>query len=221
MRGRVEEIDLRGEKVDVIVSEPLGFLLVHERMLESFVSARDRFLKPGGLMMPSSGSIHFAPFNDDALFAEQLQKAQFWEQREFYGINLAPLAEAAMAEYMGQAVVGCFPPACLLTAEGATARHAVDFGSVTRAELRSFDVPFSFEITRTALMHGIGCWFDVCFEGSDAHVWLNTAPTHPATHWYQCRLLLRQPLAVNATQVVTGTLHFKVRAGGMVAAATC
>ncbi|KAJ2070744.1 putative histone-arginine methyltransferase 1.4, partial [Coemansia sp. S100] len=31
-------------KVDVIISEPIGVLLVHERMLESFVYARDKFL---------------------------------------------------------------------------------------------------------------------------------------------------------------------------------
>lgn len=40
-----------------IVSEPIGFLLVHERMLESYVVARDRFLKPNGMMMPTTGSI--------------------------------------------------------------------------------------------------------------------------------------------------------------------
>ena len=31
----MEDIDLP-EKVDVIISEPMGFLLVHERMLEVF-----------------------------------------------------------------------------------------------------------------------------------------------------------------------------------------
>lgn len=35
------------EQVDVIISEPMGYMLVNERMLESFVNAR-RFLKPGG-----------------------------------------------------------------------------------------------------------------------------------------------------------------------------
>lgn len=33
--------------VDTIVSEPIGVLLVHERMLESYLYARDNFLKPG------------------------------------------------------------------------------------------------------------------------------------------------------------------------------
>lgn len=56
IKGRIEDITLP-EKVDIIISEPIGFLLVHERMLESYVVARDRFLKPGGLMMPTIGTI--------------------------------------------------------------------------------------------------------------------------------------------------------------------
>ncbi len=56
IEGSVEKSDIPG-KVDIIVSEPLGFLLVHERMLESFIRARDMYLKPGGLMMPTTSTI--------------------------------------------------------------------------------------------------------------------------------------------------------------------
>ena len=40
------QIDLP-EMVDTIISEPMGYLLFNERMLESFVHAR-KWLKPGG-----------------------------------------------------------------------------------------------------------------------------------------------------------------------------
>jgi hypothetical protein len=40
------------QQVDVLVSEPMGTLLVNERMLETYIIARDRFLKPGGKMFP-------------------------------------------------------------------------------------------------------------------------------------------------------------------------
>lgn len=49
IHGRVEDIDLP-EKADILISEPMGTLLVNERMLESYVIARTRFLKPGGKM---------------------------------------------------------------------------------------------------------------------------------------------------------------------------
>ena len=39
LKGKVEEVDVP-EKVDVIISEPMGFLLVRERMLEVRPRAR-------------------------------------------------------------------------------------------------------------------------------------------------------------------------------------
>ncbi len=42
----------------MLVSEPMGTLLVNERMLESYIFARDAFLKPGGKMFPQLGRIH-------------------------------------------------------------------------------------------------------------------------------------------------------------------
>lgn len=39
-------------QVDVLVSEPMGTLLVNERMIESYIYARDAHLKPGGKMFP-------------------------------------------------------------------------------------------------------------------------------------------------------------------------
>jgi len=38
--------------VDILISEPMGTLLVNERMLETYLYARDQFLKPGGKMFP-------------------------------------------------------------------------------------------------------------------------------------------------------------------------
>lgn len=58
-------------------------------------------------------------------------------------------------------------------------------------------------------MHGLGCWFDISFEGTAANVVLSTSPGSPGTHWYQCRLLLPEPIAVNRGQVVSGVLAFK------------
>jgi histone-arginine methyltransferase CARM1 len=57
IHGKLEEVELP-EKVDIIISEPLGVLLVHERMLETYVLGREKFLKPGGLMLPFNGTIH-------------------------------------------------------------------------------------------------------------------------------------------------------------------
>lgn len=44
--GKIEEIDLP-EMVDVIISEPMGYMLYNERMLETYLHAK-KWLKPGG-----------------------------------------------------------------------------------------------------------------------------------------------------------------------------
>lgn len=44
--GKIEELTLP-EQVDVIVSEPMGYMLINERMLETYLHAK-KFLKPGG-----------------------------------------------------------------------------------------------------------------------------------------------------------------------------
>merc|ERR1712066_534167 len=69
----VEEVDL-DQRVDVLISEPLGIALVNERMLESYLAARDKLLKPGGKMFPDLANLFVAPFTDDALYNEQVAK---------------------------------------------------------------------------------------------------------------------------------------------------
>ncbi|XP_009884000.1 PREDICTED: histone-arginine methyltransferase CARM1-like, partial [Charadrius vociferus] len=42
--GKVEEVSLP-EQVDIIISEPMGYMLFNERMLESYLHAK-KYLKP-------------------------------------------------------------------------------------------------------------------------------------------------------------------------------
>ena len=80
---------------------------------------------------------------------------------------------------------------------------------MTNEELFAFDVDFSFNIDQTGIMHGLGCWFDLHFNGSQREILLSTSPDFPTTHWYQCRLLLNQPLAVNKGQAISGKMKFQ------------
>jgi type I protein arginine methyltransferase len=75
-------------------------------MLETYAAARERFLKPGGLMMPTTGSIVLAPLSDEALYNELLSKVSFWNNNAFFGVDLSPALEKANEEYFSQAVVG-------------------------------------------------------------------------------------------------------------------
>ena len=49
VKSKIEDISteqIAAHSVDVLVSEPLGTYLYNERMLETYIIARDKFLKP-------------------------------------------------------------------------------------------------------------------------------------------------------------------------------
>uniref|UniRef100_A0A5K3FA21 type I protein arginine methyltransferase n=1 Tax=Mesocestoides corti TaxID=53468 RepID=A0A5K3FA21_MESCO len=239
--GKIEDITLP-EPVDVIISEPMGYMLYNERMLETYVHAR-KFLAPQhrarrrknvdengdsdlemrdiatctanfsgdqeviaeprpGVMFPSVGKMFIAPFSDEALFAEQYTKANFWYQQSFHGMDLSALRGAAIKEYFNQPVVDTFDIGICPVVEPCV--HEVDFRTVKESSLANIDIALRFHINQCSTVHGLAFWFDVGFLGSQKDVWLSTAPTEPLTHWYQVRCLLGTALFVQEGQILTG-----------------
>ncbi|OAY55997.1 hypothetical protein MANES_03G195300v8 [Manihot esculenta] len=203
IKGKIEEVELP-EKADILISEPMGTLLVNERMLESYVIARDRFLLPNGKMFPTVGRIHMAPFSDEYLFVEIANKALFWQQQNYYGVDLTPLYGSAFQGYFSQPVVDAFDPRLLVAP---AIFHVLDFTEIKEEELYEIDIPLKFMASVGTRVHGLACWFDVLFNGSTVQRWLTTAPGAPTTHWYQLRCVLSQPLYVMAGQEITGRLR--------------
>ncbi|KAI8870181.1 S-adenosyl-L-methionine-dependent methyltransferase [Ramicandelaber brevisporus] len=225
--ARIEDKELLESvpKVDVIISEPIGVLLVHERMIESFIHARDVFLKPGGALLPADGRIQLAPFTDVRLWHETMAKTQFWNTGSFYDVDLTPLSKMAFEEYFSMPVVGAFNPRSIMTnalaPSAADEGYYIDFHTVTMDQLREFTIPINWTIGYTGIMHGISGWFDIGFgqasaaatmEGAMEPVNLSTSPAQPVTHWQQVRFLFSEPLAVNAGQKLTGSFVCKVNA---------
>ncbi|XP_057539448.1 probable histone-arginine methyltransferase 1.4 [Amaranthus tricolor] len=203
VKGKVEEVELP-EKADILISEPMGTLLVNERMLESYVIARDRFLIPNGKMFPGAGRIHMAPFSDEYLFVEIANKALFWQQQNYFGVDLTSLYDSAFQGYFSQPVVDAFDPRLLVAP---AICHVLDFNTIKEEELYEIDIPLKFTATVGTRVHGLACWFDVLFGGSSVQRWLTTAPGSPTTHWYQLRCVLSQPIYVMAGQEITGRLR--------------
>lgn len=67
IEARIEDIleSQIGKVVDIIVSEPLGTFLLNERMLETYIIAREKFLKPEGKMFPTTAHFCVMPFYDE------------------------------------------------------------------------------------------------------------------------------------------------------------
>ena len=63
IKGRLEDLD-NIPKVDAIISEWMGYLLLFEGMLDSVIYARDHHLKPGGLLLPNRCDMSLVGISD-------------------------------------------------------------------------------------------------------------------------------------------------------------
>lgn len=61
VQAMVEELDsaknIPSQSIDVIVSEWMGYCLLYESMLASVLFARDKWLKPGGAILPDTATM--------------------------------------------------------------------------------------------------------------------------------------------------------------------
>ena len=96
IQGSMEEVELP-EKVDVIISEWMGYFLLRESMFDSVLCARDKWMKPGGAMFPSHAKMYLSAIksNKSGQKYQELQESlNVWEDfvrntHENYGIDLS------------------------------------------------------------------------------------------------------------------------------------
>ncbi|EAA21450.1 hypothetical protein [Plasmodium yoelii yoelii] len=60
IKGLAENITLPVEKVDIIISEWMGYCLLYENMLDTVLFCRDKWLKPGGIIFPDKAYMYIA-----------------------------------------------------------------------------------------------------------------------------------------------------------------
>ena len=74
LHGKVEEVELPEgiEKVDIIISEWMGYFLLYESMLDTVLVARDKFLKKGGLLFPDKATLYIAAIEDGEYMNEKI-----------------------------------------------------------------------------------------------------------------------------------------------------
>lgn len=90
IHSKVEDVKL-DLKIDIMVSEWMGFYLLHESMLDSVIYARNKFLKPDGLMFPKSAQIFASPCKIPELWKNC---HDFWNEKQ-YGFDLSCFSDVA------------------------------------------------------------------------------------------------------------------------------
>lgn len=209
VHGKAEEIDLpEGVQVDVIVSEWMGFYLLHESMLESVLLARDKHLKPDGVMLPSKATLFAAACRLGEFYSQQVD---FWNH--LYGLDLSPVGQAVLDSKR------CKPEVAIVKADELLSEpvQLADFDlawlgpdEIERIHSRAFTSVLCDQPTE---YQGVCLWFDCSFEWPDripcTPVKLSTSPSSAATHWKQTIIVLPSSIQVEEGDLIGWELTLK------------
>lgn len=181
-KQRVEDFELPDglEEVDIIISEWMGFFLLHEGMLDSVISARDRFLSADGLMFPASATISLAACSVPSCFEE-------WNVVE--GVCMKSVGRALNAMKSTKPEVMIVKPEQLLHQGNCLAW--LDLRDVTLEEVNELTFKDVIVVERAGRFQGVCIWWECEFPIIDTvSVVLSTAPKNTPTHWKQTVVLL-------------------------------
>ncbi|GFU25159.1 protein arginine N-methyltransferase 6 [Trichonephila clavipes] len=200
MQVKIEDAELP-EKVDVIVSEWMGYMLMYESMLPSFLFARDKWLKKDGHLFPQEVRIYIAPISDHQ---EYEYSVEFWKKVEdAYKVDMSALASTA-AEQMRAAVhvMSVDPAAIQSHASCVTSMH---LANVEQDNSECAQGSFRCSCFGRKTVHGFVIWFTVHFPND---IILSTSPYERETHWEQSVLYI-PPVHVEQDTVISGKLWIR------------
>ncbi|KAL7716348.1 type I protein arginine methyltransferase [Entamoeba marina] len=191
LRGKMEEV-IVPEKVDIIVSEWMGYNLMYESMLASVIFAKDKYLKDDGIILPDTASIFIIGINDEELIVE---KQKFWGNVYGFdfscvlpGVTIDPLVDYCDSQYLHSSV-------CKMI--------TFDIKQMN-VSMMDFTAPFEFTISKDGSLSGICLYFDCTFVGKS---YLSTKP-ETNTHWKQTCFYFDQPfLQAQYGDVIKGEYH--------------
>ncbi|ESN94740.1 hypothetical protein HELRODRAFT_87604, partial [Helobdella robusta] len=196
IKSKIEEAKLPCKKVDIIVSEWMGYFLLFESMLESVIYCRDNFLAPGGLVLPSHCNIFLGAFDSSKYWRSRVK---YWD--DVYGFKMSCIKTAIITE-VDVDVLGAesvLTDICCI--------KQLDIMTVQSEDL-DFDSSFRLLALRDGVIHGFFGFFDTVFDLKN-RVEFSTGPFEPETHWKQSIFLLAQPIPVCKGQHIDGRIYVK------------
>ncbi len=219
IKGKVEEVELPDgiEKVDIIISEWMGYCLFYESMLNTVLYARDKWLIEGGLMFPDKASLHIVAIEDREYKEE---KVNWWSN--VYGFNMSCIKDVALTEPL----VDVVDPKQIVSTHWLI--KEIDITKMKVEDL-AFETPFQLTMKRNDYVHAFVCYFDIEFSACHKPVAfstclisfffsnlifylttlffiirLNLAPDSPYTHWKQTVFYFKDYLTVKKNEEICG-----------------
>jgi type I protein arginine methyltransferase len=182
IKGKMEEVTLPVQSVDIIISEWMGYFLLYESMLDSVLWARDKYLVKGGKMLPDKCSVYIAALEDGEY---KNQKATFWN--DVYGVNMSCMTSTVMRE-----------PLVDIVHQDNVMSSSCKIVQLDLCTMEPGDVEFSSEyvlrMNYSDKVHALVGFWDCEFSNLEHPVMLSTSPFKKSTHWKQTVLYLEHDL---------------------------
>ncbi|KAG8918975.1 type I protein arginine N-methyltransferase Rmt1 [Tulasnella sp. 418] len=194
VKGKLEETELPIQEYDIIISEWMGYFLLYESMLDTVLLARDKYLKPGGLMFPDQASIHIAAIEDQDYKNE---KINFWDN--VYGFDYSCIKDIALREPLVDTVDVKTVVTSTYELKGINLLTA-------KKEDLTFTAPFTLKAARNDYIHAFLAWFDISFSAVHKPVKFSTGPHAKYTHWKQTVFYTIDTIAIKEGNIIQGTL---------------
>ncbi|KAL0581353.1 Nuclear SAM-dependent mono-and asymmetric methyltransferase [Marasmius crinis-equi] len=201
VKGKLEDTELPIKEFDIIISEWMGYFLLYESMLDTVLLARDKYLKPNGLIFPDNATMYVAAIEDQDYKEE---KINFWDN--VYGFDYSCIKDIALREPLVDTVdlKSVVSDPCMIKVPSHLLTH-IDLTTAKKEDL-AFEAPFSLSVTRTDYVHAFLAWFDISFECTHKKVKFSTGPHAQYTHWKQTVFYTPSTITVSEGDTITGRL---------------
>lgn len=199
IEGKIEEIELPVETVDIIVSEWMGYFLLYESMLDTVIFARDKWLVKdnNGIIFPDKAVMYLSAMEDENVRRERID---FWN--DVYGFDMSPIKEIALRE----PVVDVADPKAIVT-DAVPILH-LDILTCTKEDL-AFSSDFKLQARRNDFIHGLVAYFECAFTQIHKPIGFSTAPFCQYTHWKQTMFYVPETITICAGETLNGRLSCK------------
>lgn len=186
------------EQADVILCETLGFAALDEGFRGSLVDARERMLRPGGLLLPGSVRILAVPVQASA------SQPDITCLDTLLGLDYRPLG-GVMRKAFQRRYIEC-------SDELAAPQTLFDLDCYTMNDTSRLITQVVFPLTKSGTLAGFALWFDAELA-QGIHLENRRPDAH--NHWGQAYLPFGRSLPVVPGQSVTLSIEMNDREGGL------
>jgi protein arginine N-methyltransferase 1 len=181
------------DQADVIISDLRGVLPLFQKHIPSIIDARQRFLVPGGIMIPQQDKLWITPIEDSEIYNGYTEP---WDNR--YGLNL----DAAK-----RVVTNSWRKAKITSSQFLAAPEC--WGVLHYPRINDADIKgeLCWVANRTGTFHGLCAWFDTELLPD---ISFSSAPDEPEVIYGQAFFPLLEPVSLSTGDTIELSFEAKL-----------